>query len=79
MLTYRIFANPRTRNGDILALEKHVKLGHTVIDVGANAAPSALLPLPSLAPLAESSPLNHRPNLPTLLLEISNSISWNQL
>ena len=43
MLVYRIFANRKTRNGDIKALEDHVKPGDLIIDVGANAGTFSLV------------------------------------
>lgn len=36
LLTYAIFASPKTRQNDIKVFEKHIKTGDTVIDVGAN-------------------------------------------
>lgn len=37
MLTYRIFADRKTRSGDIKAMEENIKTGDIVIDIGANA------------------------------------------
>jgi FkbM family methyltransferase len=43
MLTYRIFADRKTRNGDIIAMEENIRPGDIVIDIGANAGTFAII------------------------------------
>ena len=67
MLTYRIYADRRTRNGDIVALERYVKKGATVLDVGANAGTFTLVAAALAGPTGRVVAFEPSPKFATII------------